>query len=312
MINQNEISYIGIDVSKITLDVFILPSRKYLQFTNNCKGIEKLVKKLSLFPKPHIVFEATGGYERPAAEALTKSDFHVTIANPRQVRDFARGFGKLAKTDKIDAEMIALFSEKVSPAMNVNCDPDQKKLAEYAARKQQLTKMITMEKNRLEHAGEDIQKNIHQVLKLLEKQLEKIQCLQLQLIKENDSYSQKSDILQSIKGVGTTVSSEIIANLPELGMLGRRQISALVGVAPLNHDSGKMRGKRAIRGGRMSVRCMLYMAVVSGIRYNPVIKGMYDRLRAAGKPVKVAMTACMRKLLVIMNAMIKKNEVWCN
>ncbi len=310
MINQNEISYIGIDVSKMTLDVFILPAKKYLQFTNDCKGIEKLVKKLSLFPQPHIVFEATGGYERPAAEALTKSNFHVSISNPRQVRDFAKGFGKLAKTDKIDAEMIALFSEKVSPEMNVNCDPEQRKLAEYAARKQQLTKMIRMEKNRLEHADQDIKKCIIQVLKLLEKQLEKIISLQQQLINENNSYSRRNEILQSIKGVGPAVSSEIIANLPELGRLGRRQISALVGVAPLNHDSGMMRGKRAVKGGRMSVRCMLYMAVVCGIRYNPVIKSMYERLRSAGKLVKVAMTACMRKLLIIMNAMIKNDEVW--
>lgn len=310
MFNQNEKSYIGIDVSKLTLDVFILPCKKHLQFSNDCKGIEKLVKKVSLFPNIRVVLEATGGYERHAAEALAQANFHVSIANPRQVRDFAKGFGKLAKTDKIDAEIIALFTEKVQPEMNVSCDRDQKKLAEYASRKHQLITMITMERNRLEHANSVIEKSIKQVIKLLEKQLEKITSLQKKLIQENEHYAKKNEILQSIKGVGPAVSSEIIANLPEIGKIGHKQITALVGVAPFNHDSGKLRGKRAIKGGRISVRCMLYMAVISGIKCNPMIKAFYQRLRAAGKLVKVAITACIRKLLITMNAMIKKNEMW--
>jgi transposase len=310
MLNQNEKSYIGIDVSKNSLDVFVLPNHKYFQFKNDDKGIGRLINKLSLFPNVVIAMEATGGYERKSAEALTKANFHVSVANPRQVRDFAKGFGQLAKTDKIDAKIIALFAEKVQPKANVVCDEKLKKIAELTIRRHQLVNMITMERNRLECAGKDLKKSITYIIKLLETELNKIISHQAKLIQEDAGYAQKDKILQSIKGVGSAVSSEIIANLPELGKIGRRQISALVGVAPFNHDSGKLRGKRAIKGGRMSVRCMLYMAVISGIRFNPIIRNFYYQLRAKGKTSKVAITACMHKLLIIMNALIKKNEVW--
>ena len=308
MLNKNEKSYIGIDVSKAMLDVYILPNHKYLQFRNDCSGIEKLIKKLHLFPSALIAMEATGGYERQSAEGLTKANLQTCVLNPRQVRDFIKGLGKLAKTDKIDAEMLALFAEKVQPTPNVNCDENQRKLAEYVDRRSQLIKTINMERNRLENVSKEIKKSIMRVTKTLEKELNKITSLQTKLIENDPTYTRKDKILQSIKGVGSAVSSEIIANLPELGAIGRRQITALVGLAPVNHDSGKMRGKRAIRGGRISVRCMLYMATISGIRYNPKIKEFYQRLRAGGKAAKVAITACMRKLLVMMNAMIKNDE----
>jgi transposase len=311
MLNLNEKSYVGIDISKEKLDVYILPNHKYLQFANNCNGIKKLITKLQFFPNALIAIEATGGYEKQSAEALTKANLQACVLNPRQVRDFAKGLGKLAKTDKIDAEMLALFAEKVQPKPNVNCDENQRIIAEYVDRRSQLIKTINMEKNRLENVSKEIKKSIIRVIKMLEKELEKIILVQKKLIQENVTYSQKDKILQSIKGVGVAVSSEIIANLPELGVLGRRQITALVGLAPINHDSGRMKGKRAIRGGRISVRCMLYMATISGIRYNPKIKEFYQRLRATGKLPKVAITACMRKLLITMNAMIKKNEL-CN
>jgi transposase len=310
MLNQSEKSYIGIDVSKATLDVFILPNAKHLQFPNTPNGIEKLTKKLSLFPNCYVVMEATGGYEQCAAEALTKANLHVTVANPRQVRDFAKGYGKLAKTDKIDAGMLALFAEKVQPKANVRCDENLKELAEYTTRRHQVVNMIGMERNHLQLASKELKKSIMRHIKMLEAELVRITSIQKKIIEANEVYSQKDKILQSIKGVGSAVSSQIIADLPELGTIGHRQITALVGVAPFNHDSGKMRGKRAIKGGRVSVRCMLYMAVISAIRYNPTIKAFYQRLREAGKLAKVAITACIRKLLITMNAMVKNGEMW--
>jgi transposase len=311
MLNLNEKSYVGIDISKEKLDVYILPNHKYLQFSNDHSGVEKLIKKLRLFPNVLIAMEATGGYEKKSAEALTRENLQTCVLNPRQVRDFAKGLGMLAKTDKIDAQMLALFAEKVEPKPNVNCDENQRLIAEYVTRRGQLIKTINMEKNRLENVGKEIKRSIMRVIKILENELDKITSIQAKLIQDNKIYSQKDKVLQSIKGVGATVSSEIIANLPELGALGPKQITALVGLAPINHDSGKMKGKRAIRGGRISVRCMLYMATISGIRYNPKIKEFYQRLRSVGKLPKVAITACMRKLLITMNAMIKKNEM-CN
>jgi transposase len=310
MLNKSEKSYIGIDVSKTMLDVYVLPYKKYFQLKNDNKGIAKLITKLKLFPNAQIVMEATGGYERQAAVLLTQANLPVCIANPRQVRDFAKGHGQLAKTDKIDSQMIALFAASVSLKANVNCNENQTKLANYATRRSQLMKMLSAEKNHLEHASKETQKSIYRILKLLEKELEKVTSAQEQLIQRDTIYSQKNKLLQSIKGVGLVVANEMIANLPELGEVSHKQITSLVGLAPFNHDSGKLRGKRAIRGGRKSIRCMLYMATISGIRSNPVIKEFYQRLRALGKLPKVAITACMRKLLIIMNAMLRKNEMW--
>lgn len=310
MMNQDEKSYAGIDVSKAMLDVFILPFKKHMQFENNSKGIDKLVRKLKSFPNVCIVMEATGGYERSSAKALTNAGLHVSVKNPRQIRDMAKGFGKLAKTDKIDAEMIALFAEKGQPKANVCCDENQQKLAEYATRRRQLVDMIIMEKNRLEKANKELKKSIHQVLKVLEKELDVINAAQEKSIQDDPRYYQKNKILKSIKGVGPIVAAEMIADLPELGKLSPRQITALVGLAPFNHDSGTMRGKRAIKGGRSSVRRILYMSVLVAMRFNKQIKVFYQRLCHAGKLKKVAMTACMHKLLIIMNAMIKNNELW--
>jgi len=310
MLNQDEKSYIGIDVSKSILDVFVKPFNKHMQFKNNEAGIAKLITKLKAFPNLVIAMEATGGYEKLAAKMLVKEKLYVSVANPRRVRDIAKGFGKLAKTDKIDAEMIALFAEKVQPAMNVQHDENQEKLAENSARRRQLIEMITMEKHRLDKANEELKKSIIRVIKLLEKELARINETMESMIKENAAYTQKNDLLQSINGVGQIVAAEIIANLPEAGNLSAREITALAGLAPYTRDSGTLRGKRTISGGRSSVRRILYMAVLTAMRFNKKIKEFYERLRNAGKPPKVAITACMRKLLIIMNAMIKNNEPW--
>jgi len=307
---QNEKCYIGIDVSKAMLDVFFLPKNKYIQVENNELGIKKLIKEFRQYFEPLIVMESTGGYEKNVAQALAKEGFSVAIINPRQIRDFAKALGKLAKTDRIDANVIAMFAEKIQPNKNVICDENQQKLAECNTRRSQLVDMITMEKNRLDKASKEMKKSIQRIIKLLEKELQKTNELLAKAIQCNDKYARRNELLQTIKGVGSVVSVGVIADLPELGSLSSKEISALAGLAPLNRDSGTMRGKRAIWGGRASVRRILYMAALTAMRFNAKIKAFYERLCAAGKPKKVAITACMHKLLIIMNAMIKNDQPW--
>jgi transposase len=302
--------YIGVDVSKENLDVFFKPSNKYMQFKNDAKGIKRLIEKAKKFPNCLIGMEATGGYEKPAAQALAGAGLSVSVNNPRQVRDFAKAMGKLAKTDRIDAETVSLFVEKMEPEANVVCDKNQQKLAEYNARRRQLVEMIVMEKNRLDKVSEELKKSIKRIIKALEKELEELDQLLAKKIQHDPEYARKHGLLNSIKGVGAVTSSSIIADLPELGKLTAKQISGLAGLAPYNRDSGAMRGKRTIWGGRASVRCSLYMATLVAIRHNKQIKQFYTRLCLAGKKKKVALIACMHKLLIIMNAMIKNNESW--
>lgn len=307
---QVEKCHIGIDVSKEVLDVFVLPFNKYMQFKNDSKGIKKLIAKFKSFSSACIVMESTGGYEKPSAHALAKEQFSVSIVNPRQIRDFAKALGKLAKTDRIDATTIALFAEKMQPKTKVICDENQQKLAEYNARRRQLIDMITMEKNRLDKAGKELKKSIERIIKSLEKELEAINKALAIAIESDDQYAQKNALLQTIKGVGAIVAAGMIAELPELGSMSAKQITALAGLAPYNRDSGTLRGKRTIWGGRASVRRTLYMATLVATRHNATIKKFYERLCQAGKQKKVAITACMHKLLIIMNAMIKNNQPW--
>lgn len=307
---QDEKCYIGIDVSKAILDVYILPCKKYMQFKNDAKGIQKLREKLKSFSQASIVMEATGGYEKPVAQSLQKAGFNVAVVNPRHIRDFAKALGKLAKTDRIDAEVIALFAEKMQPPTNVMYNENQQNLAELNARRRQIIEMITMEKNRLDKASNELKKSIQRIIKALEKELQAINEALEKSIQNDADYAQKNTLLKSIKGVGSVVAVGIIAELPELGNVTAKQISALAGLAPYNRDSGTMRGKRTIWGGRVSVRTTLYMATLVAMKHNPQIKSFYERLCNAGKLKKVAITACMHKLLVIMNAMIKHGESW--
>jgi transposase len=306
----NQKCYVGMDVSKTILDVYILPDKKYMQFKNDTKGIQKLVGKLKFFSHAFIVMEATGGYEKLAAQSLQKADLSVSVVNPRLLRDFAKALGKLAKTDRIDAEVIALFGEKMQPQANGIYNENQQKLADLHARRRQIIEMITMEKNRLDKASGDLKKSIQRIIKALEKELTAINDALEKSIQKDDGYAQKNRLLKSIKGVGPVVAAGIIAELPEIGNLRAKQISALAGLAPYNRDSGTLRGKRTIWGGRASVRATLYMATLVATRYNPQIKNFYERLCNAGKKKKVALTACMHKLLIIMNAMIKQGELW--
>jgi transposase len=302
--------YVGIDVSKEQIDIYLLPSHQHFKLTNDVKGFKALIKVLSTLGEVLIVMEATGGYEKPVAKALKKEGLAVAVVNPRQIRDFAKALGKLAKTDKIDAHVIALFAEKIQPQPSFSIDENRDKLAELTARRTQLLDMITMERNRLDKLSQDGKKSINRVLKALQKELEDIQAQQQALIEQDTTYSELFNLFLSVKGIGTVVATTLIANLPELGHLSSRQIAALVGLAPFNHDSGKMRGKRAIRGGRVSVRCPLYMATLVAIRHNSKIKLFYQHLLNVGKLKKVAITACMRKLIVCLNAMVKNMKPW--
>lgn len=307
---QDEKCYIGIDVSKAILDVYVSPCNKYMQFKNDTKGIHKLTEKLKTFSHASVVMEATGGYEKPVAQSLQKAGFSVSVVNPRPIRDFAKALGKLAKTDRIDAEVIALFAEKMQPQANIIYNETQQKLAGLNARRRQIIDMITMEKNRLDKVGNELKKSIQRIIKALEKELQTINEALEKSIQNDVDYAQKNTLLKSIKGVGSVVSAGIIADLPELGNVSAKQISALAGLAPYNRDSGTLRGKRTIWGGRASVRTTLYMATLVATRHNPQIKSFYERLCNAGKQKKVAIIACMHKLLIIMNAMIKHNEPW--
>jgi len=307
---HNEKCHMGIDVSKELLDVFILPNKKHMQFKNNSTGIQKLIEKLKVFSHISIVMEATGGYEKTVAQALGGTGFAVSVVNPRQIRDFAKALGKLAKTDRIDAQTIALFAEKIQPQANTMYKQNQQRLAELNARRRQLIDMITMEKNRLDKVSNELKKSIKRIIKGLEKELQKIEADSQAFIQANDQFAQKSQTLQTIKGVGKVVATSMVATLPELGDLSHKCISSLVGLAPFARDSGTMRGKRTIWGGRASVRSALYMATLVAIKHNWQIKRFYERLCNAGKQKKVAIIACMRKLLIIMNAMIKNNQPW--
>jgi transposase len=309
MLQEKKI-HIGIDVSKFTLDVFILPGKKYMQFTNDPAGIKKLTKKLRLFTDALIVMESTGGYERPLSNALCEAGLKVCIKNPRQIRDFAKALGKLAKTDKIDAEMIALFASKIEPIVNTVFSKEQQKLSANNTRRRQLIDMITAEKNRLDKATPEQAESIERVLEVLQKELDTINALQNQFIMSSPEYSNKKNILISVKGIGVITATALLCELPELGSLHAKQITALAGLAPFNRDSGMLTGIRTIWGGRASVRSALYMATLVATRHNPQIAAFYQRLCSAGKAKKTALIACMHKLLIIMNALIRKDQLW--
>lgn len=310
MTKKQEKFYVGIDVSKNELDVYILPSNTYASYKNNPRGIQAIKRKLAQYPQPKVVFEATGGYEKRLANKLNEAGIEVCIVNPRQIRDFAKALGKLAKTDKIDAQIIALFAQKVEPEARQMKSKNQAQLAELSARRRQLIDMITMEKNRLDKANGAIKKSIKKIIKILEKELAEVEEQLNKIIIEDEFYSNVFDTLITVPGIGKTVATALIANMPELGSLSGKQIASLAGLAPFNRDSGQMRGTRAIWGGRASVRHCMYMATLVATRYNQKIKAFYQRLCEAGKPKKLAIIACMRKLLICINAMVKNNQPW--
>ena len=309
--HQSEKIYLGIDVSKAHLDVFILPTKKYMQFSNDGCGIEKLLKKVEqLFPDALIVMESTGGYEAPLSQALSQAHLNVCVVNPRQIRDFAKAAGTLAKTDKVDAQIIALFASKLEPRPNVVYDEQQQKMVANNTRRRQLIAMIIAEKNRLDKATLEQTQSIKRVLEVLENELAQVEQAQEQLLEQDEMLIEKKRILKSIKGIGLVTAIAMLCELPELGALTHKQIAALAGVAPFNRDSGTLKGKRTIWGGRASVRTALYMPTLVAIKHNPQIRDFYERLLKAGKGKMTAVIACMRKLLIIMNAMIRNKQAW--
>jgi transposase len=303
-------NFIGIDVSQSHLDVHVLPAQQSKQFANDESGVADLLKFVKTATPALIVLEDTGGLEMLTVSQLSIKQYPLVVVNPRQVRDFAKATGKLAKTDKIDAAMIAEFAHRLRPEVRPLKDEQTQMLSALNARRKQIVDMLVAEKNRLHRAPMPNRKNISAHIRWLEKHLEDINKDIRKTIRKTALWRHKDDLLQSFKGIGPASSATLLADLPELGCLESKKIAALVGVAPFNCDSGRYRGKRRVWGGRSQVRRILYMATLSATRSNPTIKLFYQRLRDAGKTHKVAMTACMRKILVILNAMIKNNTYW--
>lgn len=303
--------FIGLDVSKALLDGVVRPSGEVVQFPNDAHGHAALVAWLRPQVPTAIVLEATGGYERAVTVVLAAAGLPVVVVNPRQVRDFARSTGQLAKTDRLDAAVLALFAERVQPTPRPIGDEATAELAELITRRQQLQEMLTMEKNRLGLLRSRIRRQVQGHIRWLEQRLHETDDDLQEAIEASPVWRVQEQLLWSVPGVGAVVSQTLLALLPELGHLTRKQVAALVGVAPLARDSGQWRGARVIWGGRAPVRRVLYMAALVASRHNPVVREFYARLVAAGKPPKVALVACMRKLLTILNAMLHKGTAWC-
>ena len=307
---EQEAIYVGIDVAKAQLDVAVRPVDEGWVVSNDDAGVRQLVSRLKTLEPVIVVLEASGGIELPLVASLAVEELPVVVVNPRQVRDFARATGKLAKTDSLDAAVLAHFGEAVKPPVRPLRDAETQALNSLAARRHQVMSMIVSEKNRLGTAATAVCPRIEAHIEWLQRELDDLDRDLRQTLRQSPVWREKDDLLRTVPGVGEQVSLTLLAYLPELGALDRRQIAALVGVAPFNRDSGTMRGRRTIWGGRARVRAALYMGALVATRHNPVIKDFYLRLLAAGKPKKLALTACMRKLLVILNSMLKHRSAW--
>lgn len=305
---------IGIDVAKGELIVGSRPGDERWTVTNDERGVRSLVERLTEHTPELIVLEATGGYELLCVAALAAAALPVVVVNPRQVRDFARATGQLAKTDRIDADILALFAERVRPAVRALPDAEAQELDALLARRRQLLEMLQAERNRLGQVfgrgKRPVKKSLKAHIAFLERELRIADTDLSEMIRRSPAWRERDDLLQSVPGIGRVVSLTLLADLPELGRLSRREIAKLVGVAPLSRDSGTFRGRRFVQGGRATVRAMLYMGALVATKRNAVIRAFYQRLVAAGKPKKLALVACMRKLLTILNIMVKTGQPW--
>lgn len=303
--------FVGIDVSKSTLDVYIEPFGQTLHVAYDEAGISQITKRLKEVGPALIVIEATGGLEVRIATELASAGLPVAVINPRQARDFAKATGRLAKTDQVDAAVLAAFAKAIRPQARPLKDEDTRALDDMVSRRRQLIDMRVQETLRLSTAASrPLQKSLNQHIAWLDKRIAEVDTDLTRRLRESDMWRTKDDLLRSIPGVGAVTTLTMLAKCPELGMLNRREIAALTGVAPLANDSGKHRGKRFIWGGRADVRTVLYMAALSAMSCNDTIKTFAQRLKKAGKPPKVVIVACMRKLLTIMNSMLKNNTPW--
>jgi len=300
---------IGIDVSKRHLDVALAGSDRVQRWSNEPEGIAGLVEELKEQRPPLIVLEATGGYEMAAVRALQEAGLGVAVVNPRQARDFARASGRLAKTDALDARVLASFGAALRPTPLPRIDASQAAIGDLVARRRQLVDMLIAERNRLEHASLT-RSWIEDHILILKSQLAQTDAALALAVESSAELQHRHQLLTSVKGVGALTAAVLLAELPELGTIDHKQIAALVGVAPINHDSGQHRGQRHIGGGRQSVRCALYMATLVGVRFNPTLQTFYRRLRQAGKRPKVALIAAMRKLIIILNAIVRDDKPW--
>lgn len=307
---EQEPIYIGIDIAKAHADIAVHPTGEQWQAPNTEEGIQELVSRIQGQDPTLVLLEASGGLEIPLVAAMATANLPVAVVNPRQVRDFARATGKLAKTDSLDAQTLAHFAEAVRPIPRPLPNEEAKALTALVARRQQLVSMLVSEKNRLGKALPSVKPRIKTHISWLEQELEDIDRDLQNMIQKSPLWREKENLLRSVPGVGPQLALNLLAYLPELGTLDRKRIAALVGVAPFNRDSGIFRGRRTVWGGRRRVRTALYMATIVAGRYNPVIRAFYQRLQAAGKPKKVALIACMRKLLTILNAMLRYHTTW--
>ena len=300
--------YVGIDVSKDKLDVAVLGERQEKQMSNTQKGIAELVQWMNELQPELIVVEATGGYQRAVVEALFHAGLSVAVVNPARVRQFARACGLLAKTDKLDAQVLAVFGQRVQPKPYTGKSEAEKHLSALLVRRRQLEEMLKAEQNRLRTTSPSLKSSVEQVIVCLKEQKKLLDEQIQQFLQEQQAWQEQTEILGSAPGVGVVTTATLLAELPELGKMDRKKIAALVGVAPMNYDSGKKRGYRKTKGGRTDVRSVLYMSTLVATRYNPVIRAQYQQLLKRGKEKKVALTACMRKFLTILNAMLRDRQ----
>lgn len=307
---DKELIYVGIDVAKDRVDVAVRPSGKVWSVSYDEAGIADLVVELNGLAPEAVIAESTGGLELPLAAALAAASLPVAVINPRQARDFAKSTGQLAKTDRLDAQVLAHFGEAVRPPIRALPDAETHALGSVLARRRQVMDILVAEKNRLGRATAQVRPRIEAHITWLEDELEDLDTDLRDRVHKSAMWREKDDLLQSVPGVGQQVSLTMLAYLPELGTLNRKQIAALVGVAPFNRDSGPRRGRRSVWGGRARVRSALYMGALVGSRRNPALREFYQRLLEAGKPKKVALTACMRKLLTILNSMMRTGQRW--
>jgi transposase len=300
--------FVGIDVSKDTLDMAVLGKRSIEQFANTKKGIAKLVRQMHQLNPKLIVVEATGGYEQALVLTLFEADLPVALVSPQRVRQYAKAKGLLAKTDKLDAHILADFGKHIQPRLFVAKSEERKRLSDLVARRNQLNTMLQAEKNRLRTSSVEVKNSLQRVMACLKAEMQELDAQIREFMKTHEDFGEQEKLLRTAKSVGRVTAATLLADLPELGQLDRKQIAALVGVAPMNKDSGKKRGYRKTQGGRPDVRCTLYMSTLSGIQHNPVIQAQYNQLVKRGKEKKVAITACMRKMLTILNAMMRDQQ----
>ncbi len=309
--NQAPEVFVGIDVAKRHLDVCLLPERRSFQIPYGDQGLEDLLSQMRRLKPTLIVVEATGGYERRLSAELLEAGLSLAVVNPARVRHLAKGHGTLAKNDRIDAFNLALFAQIVRPVPRQRTSQKQKELNDLVARRRQLVEMVVMEGNRLEQLADGcVKQSVQKIMALLQQQRQEIDNQIAEHLRSDDEWNGKVQLLSSVPGVGPVTAATLVAELPELGELNRRAIASLAGLAPFDHDSGRWHGRRFIRGGRKSVRVALHMATLAATRCNPLIKSFYQRLIAGGKSFRCAMVACARKLLILLNSLVKENRHW--